>query len=121
MRTHPETVLICGSRTWTDPRLIKAAIDELAPGSTVLVGGARGADRIAERLARARDDLTVRVFAADWARYGRRAGYVRNIEMLDVGRPDRVLAYQVANSPGTGHTVSQAKRRGIPVQLERRP
>jgi hypothetical protein len=115
-----ETVLICGSRTWTDPAPIRAAVAALASGSIVLVGGATGADRVAEHLARERGDLEVRVFAADWRRHGRRAGVLRNLRMLDQ-RPDRVLAFQIGDSPGTTHTIGEANRRGIPVRLEHRP
>ena len=112
-----EVVLICGSRDWSDPEPIRAAISALPAGTTVLTGGAQGADAIAERLARQRGDLAVRVMPADWARHGRRAGPMRNLAMLDQRR-DRVLAFRRPGSPGTAQTIGEARRRGIPVQVE---
>ncbi len=117
--TGPQLVLFCGSRTWTDQEPIRAAIAALPFGSTVVTGGAPGADRIAERLARERRDLELRVMRADWARHGRRAGVLRNLAMLDQ-RPDRVLAFQRAGSPGTAHAIAEARRRGIPVVVQTR-
>jgi YspA, cpYpsA-related SLOG family len=118
--TGRELVLICGSRAWSEPEPIRAASRTLTPGSSVLVGGAPGADTIAERHALARDDLDVRFMPADWARHGRRAGILRNLAMLDQ-HPDRVIPCQCANSPGTAHTIREATRRGIPVELITRP
>ncbi len=118
--SRPEPVLVHGSRARTGHDPIRAAIAALASGSTLLAGGAAGADRIAEQLARARGDLEVRVARADWARHGRRAGVLRNLAML-CQRPDRVLAFHAANSAGTAHTIREARRRGIPVDVTTRP
>lgn len=105
-------VLICGSREWLDPVPIKEVIDALSPGSTVIVGGARGADLIAQNLAEERDDITVKVFYAEWDMWGKRAGPMRNIEMLN-NKPDIVYAFPLRKSKGTYHTINEAKKRNI--------
>ena len=61
----------------------------------------------------------MRVLPADWSRHGRRAGVLRNLAMLDE-QPTRVLAYHRAGSPGTTHTITEARRRGIPVVVHTR-
>lgn len=114
-------VLVCGSRDWTDREAIERALGAVAaklPPSldvTVLHGAARGADQLAGEVANDYS-FTVREFPADWRRYGRRAGFVRNIQMLDE-QPDLVLAFQRNDSRGTQHTIDQARRRGIAVRV----
>jgi hypothetical protein len=84
-------------------------------GTVVLEGEAPGADRIG-RLVAEYLGFTVRKFPADWKRYGRRAGILRNLEMLDE-TPDVVVAFQLRGSRGTQHTIDEARRRGIPVEV----
>lgn len=115
MDTEPITVVVTGSRGWADTEAIINDINRLPPGSTVIHGGARGADSIADAAARARGDLIVKRMPADWATYGRSAGIRRNAEMLDL-LPDEVLAYWDRVSPGTRNTIEAARRRGIPVR-----
>lgn len=104
--------LVCGSRNWTNPDQIKYVIDSLPTESTVIVGGALGADFIAESLAEKRRDLKVKVFLAQWDLHGKRAGPIRNIEMLDQ-EPDVVYAFPLEESKGTSHTIREARKRGI--------
>lgn len=110
-------VLVCGSRNWADESRIADRLAEFAVEDEVVVlhGDARGADRMAARIAW-RYGFAVRAFPADWSRYGRRAGVVRNLAMLDE-RPDIVLAFQLNGSSGTQHTIDVARARGIPVEV----
>ena len=108
-------VLVCGSREWKNQQIIRAALEELDGSSTVLAGGARGADELGEQLARELG-LGVRVFPADWQQYGKRAGFIRNLEMLEQ-QPDQVWAFWDGLSRGTAHTLREAKRRGIPLRI----
>jgi hypothetical protein len=111
-------VLVCGSRDWTDRDAIASALTGL-PGEhydiEVIHGGARGADLIADEEARALGFATCR-YPADWQAHGRRAGILRNLQMLD-DKPNIVLAFQVGGSRGTQHTIDEARRRGIPVEV----
>lgn len=107
-------VLICGSRDFVDVGAIEKVINKLSPGDTVISGAARGADSIADSLAVDRGDLISIVIAADWDRLGKRAGFVRNIEMLEK-KPDIVYAFPLGESRGTRHTIREAEKRNIPV------
>jgi hypothetical protein len=52
----------------------------------------------------------VKEYPADWRGKGKRAGIIRNLEMLDT-KPDKVIAFWDGRSTGTGHTISEAKKR----------
>jgi predicted Fe-Mo cluster-binding NifX family protein len=109
-------VLCCGSRVWTNlPKIIQAFEDLLKEGpiERILQGGAMGADYFCS-LEAARRNIRVFEYPAEWEKYGRGAGYIRNEEMLKEN-PDVVLAFQVGNSKGTQHTIDLAKKKGIRV------
>ena len=108
-------VLVCGSRNWSDIHAIRMRLVKLPPSSVIIHGKAPGADTIAGWLA---EDFgfTVREFPADWEQYGKRAGILRNLAMLDES-PDLVLAFWDGESSGTRHTVTEARKRGIPVEV----
>lgn len=112
------TVLVCGSRTWTDRAIIAAAVAKLPRDTVIIHGGARGADTIAGQEANRRG-LTVIVYPADWQRYGRSAGVQRNAHMLTDGKPDRVLAFAVdlATARGTADMVRRALAAGLPCDI----
>lgn len=107
-------MLVCGSRSWRDRRAIAARLRELPRGTTILHGGARGADLLAADVARSLGLPTIEM-RPDWSA-GRSAGFVRNLRMLDE-HPDLVLAFWDGRSTGTGHTLDHAARRSIPVEV----
>ncbi|WP_053958066.1 DUF2493 domain-containing protein [Sulfobacillus thermosulfidooxidans] len=110
----PLRIVICGSRHWTDTRPIVAMIQRLPPDATLITGGAPGADTLARQAAQQRG-LSVEVYPADWARWGRSAGPRRNRQMLATG-VDMVIAFRLpGHSPGTDHMMTIARQAGIPV------
>ena len=86
------------------------------PANAFLLSGAcpRGADRIAETVW-AKANLPIKRFPADWERFGKRAGFVRNAEMVNSG-PNICLAFIRNNSRGASHTRKLAMDAGIPVR-----
>jgi hypothetical protein len=117
-------VLICGSRGWHDPLpidTILAGCDVVSDGANeklvVIHGGARGADTLADTLARGWRAQVIKE-EADWDRYGKGAGPVRNKKMLDDHKPDVVYAFRThGKSNGTDDMCSQAQARGVPVYV----
>lgn len=106
-------VLVCGSRTWTNPALIYTYLENI--GATLIIhGNARGADRLAGQSA-SQLNIPVEVYPADWDRYGKRAGFVRNREMLIIGKPDLVLAFWDGESNGTRNMIELAEGAKIPT------
>ena len=108
-------VLVCGSRDWTDGKAIEQRLRQLPRGSTVIHGDARGADRLAAVIASGLG-LNVIAVPADWDRLGRSAGKIRNISMLEM-KPELVIAFWKNGSTGTAHTIENATRRGIALEV----
>lgn len=85
----------------------------LPPNGTVLIqGGARGADSAAHDWAVSRW-VPQEEYPADWGKYGKRAGYIRNVEMLEKGKPDVVVAFP--GGKGTAMMEDLASKRGVTV------
>lgn len=82
------------------------------PITSMIAGGARGADTMARHLAHAWN-VRFRAFAADWKTHGRAAGPIRNQRMLDEGKPDLVVAFP--GGRGTADMVRRARAAGVPV------
>jgi hypothetical protein len=110
-------VLVCGSRelSGSDWMRIYTRLEQLPDGTTVMHGDARGVDRKVEEFCRTLS-IPCRAFPADWERYGKRAGHVRNAEMLDKG-PELVLAFWDGHSKGTENVIREARIRGIPLEV----
>lgn len=117
-------VLVTGSRDWLDRHTIAKAMAEYrhqiimaespeAGIDVTLVSGAcpTGADRIAEQFA---PELGWQVerHPAEWERYGKRAGYLRNVEMVESGA-DVCLAFIKDESRGASMTARLAEEAGI--------
>lgn len=55
---------------------------------------------------------------ANWSRYGRSAGYIRNQEMADyVGPSGMLVAVWDGQSRGTQHMIDIARRTGMQVRV----
>jgi hypothetical protein len=128
-RPGPLRLLVCGSRTWTDAALLAEAVEQTVAehgqdraGVVLIEGDARGADRLAGTLARARG-WALETYPADWQRHGRTAGMRRNARMLRQGRPERVIACtdDLAASRGTADMIRRAHEAGLPVLFVSHP
>lgn len=111
-------VLVTGSRFWSNYKIIEDAIKENIPAGSVPIiihGEARGADDIARKIA-LRNCWPLLTISADWARYGKSAGPIRNIFMLDEFKPHIVLGFSMPGSRGTFHCMTEARIKGIPVR-----
>lgn len=109
-------LLICGGRDFNDYATMKSVVMfryDLTD-LTIVSGGARGADRLAEELARQLGVPNI-VVNADWDKWGKSAGYKRNIEMLYIS--DAVLAFWDGESKGTKHTIDNADKREMDCNI----
>lgn len=118
-------VIVCGDRNWTDRGLLFSKLDtqhEIHGFTQLVSGGCRGVDMLADQWARDRG-IESRVFRADWERHGKRAGPLRNHEMLDDGKPDAVIGvhYNLRNSRGTLHMLWIAWNAGVGIVVYRGP
>lgn len=112
-------LLITGDRNWSNDQIIGAVLTSLAhdyPDLVLIEGGANGADILSADIARYLG-IKVLEFKADWNRFGRGAGPIRNQQMLDEGKPTAVMAFHpdLKNSRGTLDMVKRARRANLPV------
>lgn len=107
-------VAIVGSRDWPWPKEVKNAVLALSTDDVVVSGGAHGVDTFAENAAKARSLETI-VLKPDWDNLGKRAGFLRNIDIVNLA--DRMIAFQYKQSKGTQHSINLAKKKGIPIRL----
>jgi hypothetical protein len=103
-------ILVCGGRNFKNKELMEDVLRQWDIRE-IVHGDARGADTLAGDYARSNGIIEKR-YPADWRAYGRRAGYVRNTEMLNEG-PDLVVAFP--GGKGTAMMVDIAKKANIGV------
>ncbi len=113
-------VIVAGSRGFFDYDLMRRELDELFWVSSefddgdikIISGMADGADSLAIRYADERK-LTKILFPANWSKYHRVAGFLRNEDMLSVAT--HLVVFWDGKSSGTRHLMEIAKDKGIPV------
>jgi hypothetical protein len=110
-------IAIVGSRNYPDLDAVRAFVRNLPPGTTIVSGGARGVDKVAELAAVRRPDLCTKIILADWDAYGKSAGYRRNVEIVNAA--DEVVAFWDGTSRGTAHTISIARNANKLVRIYR--
>lgn len=113
------TVVVTGSRDLHNPEPVHNALRDqedyfMDDKLRIVEGGAAGADAVALGYA-LEHGLDHACYAANWKAYGKEAGPLRNAEMLDVEKPDVVLAFPAINSKGTWDCIYKAVNRQIPV------
>lgn len=119
-------VIIAGSREFNDYEIAEKAISEafrnidIIGTIRIVSGHCRGVDILGERYAE-KYGLKLSVFPADWKRYGRRAGYIRNSEMADFASGDDsnadLIAFWDGRSRGTKMMIDIANKKGIRVHV----
>lgn len=114
--------MVVGSRTFQDYKLLSDKLDNLLQNQTDIViisGGARGADSLAERYAKEKG-LMLKVFPADWSLYGKRAGFIRNKEMVEyISGTNNAgcIAFWDGSSKGTKHSIRLAQEYKVPTRI----
>ncbi len=118
---------IVGGRDFADYRRLEQLMfdhfydwDELADPSNqwrvgeVISGGANGADSCASRWAK-EHGVKLTEFLPDWDRFGKRAGFLRNEDIIAAS--DQVVALWNGESKGTQNSISIAKRLKKPTMI----
>jgi hypothetical protein len=86
-------------------------IHEQEPIELLIQGGAPGVDAIADEWALDVGVESVTVMT-DWAKHGKAAGMMRNVEMLKRYPEALVLAFPKGRSPGTRGCIREAQKMG---------
>lgn len=109
-------VLVCGGRDYTNWDLLEDKLNLIwrADGEfTIISGGAKGADTLAIDYAKKYNN-SLEIYKAEWDKFGPSAGPIRNQQMLDIGKPDLVLAFK--GGKGTADMVRRARKAGVEVR-----
>jgi len=118
-------LIVCGSRKWIGNEARWILTNELDSQwkrgmSEIWEGGAFGADLMGYDWAKKRG-ITVRVWPADWQRFGKSAGFKRSAEMTAAAPEGSIVVAFVkgllAESRGTLFTVNQAHKKGLRVWI----
>lgn len=110
-------VIVAGGRDFNDYMQLEQVLDKFLadkPEAKIISGMAEGADTLAIQYAD-KHKLTKILFPANWKRHPRRAGFLRNEDMLTIGT--HLVAFWNGKSHGTQHMIEITKAKGIPVTV----
>lgn len=116
-------VIVAGGRDFDDKRMLYNVLDRMfipqdfvLPEHTleIVCGCAEGADYLGEHWA-ITNWAPVKYFPADWERYGKGAGMVRNREMAEYS--DALVAFWDGESRGTSNMIQEALKHGLEVHV----
>lgn len=113
-------VIIAGGRDFFDYNLLREKVNNIliekrATHKIVIVSGcARGADTLGMRYA-SENIFDVEEYPAEWDKYGKKAGYMRNIEMAE--NANALIAFWDGKSKGTKHMIDIATERNLPIRV----
>lgn len=114
--TNGERWLICGGREFSDEEMFNSAMGDLirlkGMPKVIIHGNAAGADTMADKWAN-RHALIIDRYTPDWNKHGKAAGPIRNQDMIDLGKPDLVIAFP--GGRGTLDMVSRAHMAEVDV------
>lgn len=108
-------LIIAGSRNFNNYEYLKekvdSIIDNLDEPIEIVSGHCVGADMLGEKYA-SENRIPFKTFPADWDKFGKRAGLVRNTKMADYACSDgckgMLIAFPFGQSRGTHHMISVA-------------
>ncbi len=115
-------IVIAGCREYNDYLTAKEYIDYCISRIrkeytlVILSGGCKGADMLGERYAK-ENGFKVERYNAEWKKYGRRAGPIRNEIMA--GLCDYVICFWDGKSRGTKSMIDLAEMKGKPVNIKK--
>lgn len=111
-------ILVTGGRKFEDAAYVNeilSAIHQEEGGIEVLInGGAPGADTLGKGWALA-NGIPVATYEPDWKKFGKSAGPRRNQRMLEMEKPDLVVAFP--GGRGTADMVGRAMAAGVQVRI----
>ena len=110
-------VIVAGSRTVTDYSLVESVLDQALAGWTmfdvaIVSGMAAGPDLFGKQWADGNEFSVIEV-PANWDRFGKSAGFMRNGIMADIA--DCLICFWDGQSRGTKDMINEAMERGLLV------
>ena len=106
-------LIIAGGRDFDDYKFLKESVISFVGNEKdieVVCGLARGADLLGKTLAEEMD-WKIKEFPADWDKYGKSAGFIRNSEMADYAT--HCICFWDEISKGTKHMIDLAETKKL--------
>ena len=121
-------IIIAGGREFNDFKRLSQTCDKVISGYcnddiniTIISGNAKGTDRLGESYARMKG-YNLQIFPADWFKYGRKAGIIRNAQMAEYATSDNatgvLIAFWNGKSKGTGNMIDIARSKDMSVCID---
>ena len=110
-------VIVAGTRTFDDYKLLEEKLDKIFKNhrpTSIVCGEAKGADTLGKEYAK-KHNIHVDSFPANWEKYGKQAGYIRNEEMAK--NAEALIAFHKDNSAGTKHMIETAKKNNLQIRV----
>lgn len=114
-------IIIAGGRGFSDYNLLKDKLDyylrnKIRQGHEIVIisGTTNGADKLGERYAMERG-YNIERYPADWNKYGKAAGYRRNVQMSEVA--NACVVFWDGISPGSKHMIDIAINKCLPLRI----
>ena len=114
-------LIVCGGRDFADYGFFETCMDRLLSyykEVRLVSGHASGADHFAEKYAEERG-IEIEIFSAEWKKYGRAAGPIRNRAMLDYAKEavPEIAAFWDGKSKGTKDMLKRAQDVGAKTHI----
>jgi hypothetical protein len=110
-------VIIAGGRDFNNYEFLKERCDYLFQNQTdveIVSGNANGADKLGEQYA-IEKNYSLKIFKAEWDKYGKGAGFIRNTEMSNYA--DALIAFWDGTSKGTLHMINESRKKNLKVRI----
>lgn len=112
-------VIIAGGRDFNDYKLLFEKCEIILSKQKdveIVSGTARGADELGEKYAKEKS-FKIKHFPADWEKYKKGAGYIRNKQMAEYA--DYLISFWDGKSKGTKHMIDLAKEYNLSIRVIR--
>ena len=117
-------IIICGGRHFNDYDTLETLVDSVIAEKglnnneiEIISGHCDGADTLGELYAK-NHNIACKLFPAEWNKYGRAAGPIRNTQMIEHASKSKnpiVVAFLSPRTKGTLDTVKKATKRGFTI------
>ena len=110
-------VIVAGSRNFNDYNLMSEKLNYYFQNRNDIVivsGTCYGADKLGEKYAK-EHNLGLLQFPADWNKYGKSAGYRRNLQMAE--QADACVVFWDGESKGSKHMIDIAKKHNLALRV----
>ncbi len=116
------SLAIIGARTFDDYDLLCTEVTnqcklwdiEIKDIDAIVGGHCKGADMLGEKFAQ-ENKIPKLIFKPDWAKYGKRAGFLRNHDI--VNNTTHIIAFPSVRGAGTQHSIRLAETLDKPMHI----